>query len=187
MRTLALAVLLACAGAALVAARVAAAPALAPVDSADADSAKTPSRIYYGGGIGLSVSKRLTQIGLQPHVGYKLSPKTSLGARLRYQYFKDSRDEPTTESHSYGGGIFSRYRFARQVYGQAEFAYTQYDWSGSRGKVSVPEFLIGAGYAQPIAAKTFLTVDVMFDPIQDEDSPYRDGSPRVTTGITANF
>jgi len=187
MRTLACLVFAACAGAALAAAPVAAAPALAPVDSAGADSAKTPSRFYYGGGIGLSVSKRLTQIGLQPHVGYKLSPKTSLGARLRYEYFKDSRNEPTAESHSYGGGVFSRYRFTRQVYGQAELAFTQYDWSNSRGSVSVPSFLIGGGYAQPIAAKTYLTVDVMFDLIQDEDSPYKDGSPRVTTGITANF
>jgi hypothetical protein len=187
MRTLVFLVCMTGAAAAVAAAPAAAAPALAPVDSAAADSAKAPSRIYYGGGIGLSISKRLTQIGLQPHVGYKLSPKTSLGARLRYEYFKDSRDGQTAESHSYGGGIFSRYRFARQVYGQAEFAYTQYDWSGSRGKVSVPEFLLGGGYAQPIAAKTYLTVDVMFDLIQDEDSPYRDGSPRVTTGITANF
>lgn len=182
-------VLIACAGAALAVTPVAAAAtaALAPADSASADSAKAPSRIYYGGGIGLSISSRFTQIGLQPHVGYKLSKKTSLGARLRYEYFKDSRNQPSAESHSYGGGVFSRYRFARQAYGQAELAFMQYDWSDSRGGVSVPSFLLGGGYAQPIAPKTWLTVDVMFDLIQDENSPYRDGSPRVTTGITANF
>jgi hypothetical protein len=178
--------LLAC-GAALAAAPAAAAPALAPADSADADSTRSPSRIYYGGGIVLSISGKLTQVGLQPHVGYKLSPKASLGLRLRYDYYKDSRIQPKAESHSYGGGLFSRYRFARQVYGQAEFAFTQYDWSDSRGDASVPSFLLGGGYAQPIAPKTWLTVDVMFDLIQDEDSPHRDGSPRVTTGITANF
>jgi hypothetical protein len=188
MRTLlARLVLLACAGTALGAAPGDAAPALAPADSAGADSAQAPSRFYYGGGIGFTVSSRLTQIGLLPHVGYKLGPKTSLGARLRYEYFRDRRVEPEAESHSYGGGLFTRYRFARQVYGQAELAFMQYDWSGDPGSVSVPSFLIGGGYAQPVGPKTWLTVDVMFDLIQDENSPYRDGSPRVTTGITANF
>jgi hypothetical protein len=162
----------------------------APVDSAEADSAavaKKPSRIYYGGGIGFSIQGKVTQVGLQPHVGYKLGPKTSLGARAVYEYFKDSRVEPRSESHSYGGGVFSRYRFLPQAYGQAELAFRQYDWSDDRGNRSVPFFLLGAGYAQPIAAKTYLTIDVMFDLIQDPDSPYENGAPRVTTGISANF
>ena len=159
----------------------------APADSARADSAKVPSRIYYGGGIGLSFSSRYTVVSLQPHAGYKLSPKTSLGASLRYEYFKDSRTVPTAESHSYGAGVFSRHRFSRNVYGQAELAFTQYDWKDSRGDYSVPYFLLGAGWAQPIAPRTWLTVDVMYDLIQDENSPYLDGSPRITTGISANF
>src|SRR5687767_15310836 len=71
----------------------------APADSARADSVKAPSRVYYGGGIGFSISSRYTTISLQPHAGYKLSPKTSIGASLRYEYFKDSRIVPTAESH----------------------------------------------------------------------------------------
>ena len=67
-----------------------------------------------------------------------------------------------------------------------ELAYYQ-DWNDTRGDYSVPYFLLGAGWAQPIAPRTWLTVDVMYDLIQDENSPYLDGSPRITTGISANF
>jgi len=183
-------VLIAATGAALAVAPAVSAQALAPADSAGADSVtvRKPPRIYYGGGIGFSISSRYTTVSLQPHVGYKLTPKTSIGASLRYEYFKDSQVVPTAESHSYGGGVFSRHRFSRNVYGQAELAFTQYDWDDARGgNYSVPYFLLGAGWAQPIAPRTWLTVDVMYDLIQDENSPYRDGSPRVTTGISANF
>ena len=187
-------VLLACATIVLAAAPRAAAQALAPADSAGVDTTtapapvvKPPSRIYYGGGIGLSFSSNVTSVSVQPHVGYKLTKKTSLGASLRYEYFKDSRVVPTAESRSYGGGIFSRHRFHRQVYGAAELAFTHYDWNQGYGSSDVPYFLLGAGYAQPLSTKTWLTVDVMYDLIQDPESPYRDGSPRITTGITANF
>lgn len=158
-------------------------------DTARVDSVKkAPSRVYYGGGIGFSISSQITQISLQPHIGYKLNKKTSLGASVRYEYFKDERIIPTAESQSYGGGIFSRHRFHKQFYGQAELSFTHYDWSGGLGGSSnVPFFLLGGGYAQPLSPSTFLTVDVMYDLIQDPDSPYRDGSPRITTGITANF
>ena len=95
---------------------------------------------------------------------------------------------PTAESHSYGAGLFSRHRLTPRIYGQAELSFTQYDWNDDpRGSYTVPFFLLGAGFAQPIAPKTFLTIDVMYDLIQDPDSPYLDGSPRITTGITANF
>jgi hypothetical protein len=182
-------VLIACAGAVLAVTPDAGAQSLAPADSAATDSArlKAPPRIYYGGGIGFSISSRYTTISLQPHAGYKLTPKTSIGASLRYEYFKDSRIVPTAESHSYGAGVFSRHRFSRNVYGQAELAFTQYDWNDTRGDYSVPYFLLGVGWAQPIAPRTWLTVDVMYDLIQDENSPYLDGSPRITTGISANF
>jgi hypothetical protein len=186
---LTVAILLACVAAPSVGV-VESAPALASADSATADSAAKakPSRIYYGGGIGFSISSQITQISLQPHVGYKLNKKTSIGASVRYEYFKDERYIPTAESQSYGGGIFSRHRFHKQVYGQAELSFTHYDWSGGLGGSSnVPFFLLGGGYAQPLSPNTFLTVDVMYDLIQDPESPYRDGSPRITTGITANF
>ena len=153
----------------------------------DTTAARPPSRIYYGGALTLSISRRLTQVSVQPFVGYKLDAKASLGARASYEYFKDSRIVPSAQSHSYGGGIFSRYRFVPQAYGQVELSGIQYDWSDSRGRDFVPFFLVGGGYAQPIGPRTWLTVDVMFDLLQDEGSPYRDSTPRVTTGITANF
>jgi hypothetical protein len=79
-------VLIACAGAALAVPPAANAQALAPADSAGSDSltVRKPPRVYYGGGIGFSISSRYTTISLQPHVGYKLTPKTSIGASLRY-------------------------------------------------------------------------------------------------------
>lgn len=158
--------------------------------SADSAAAPTPgkeSRTYYGGSFTLSISGSLTQISVQPFLGYKLTPKASVGARVSYEYFDDKRITPSARSNSVGAGVFTRYRFRPEIYGSAELAFVNYHWSDARGTDLVPFFLLGGGLSQPIAPKTWLTIDVMFDLIQDSGSPYPDSTPRVTTGITTNF
>lgn len=150
-----------------------------------APAAKQPSRVYFGGSLGFSAWSNYMSIRVEPMVGYKLSPKASLGARVTYEYYKDKRVVPNRESHSYGGSVYSRYRIIPQAYAHAEFAYMSYDWTGERDWV--PYLLLGGGYSQPLAGKSYFLLEVLFDVIQDSGSPYKDWEPRVSAGVVVGF
>src|SRR3972149_2613413 len=83
------------------------------------------SRWYYGGNIGFSFWNDYFYLGVYPLVGYKVTPKLSLGAKIGYTNISDDRYEPfpALKTSNYGGSIFSRYRIIPQLYAHAEFAY----------------------------------------------------------------
>jgi len=64
--------------------------------------------IFYGGYINLSFGS-YTVIGIEPMVGYKLTPKLSTGVKVRYNYIKDDRYAQSHTTSTYGGSIFGRY------------------------------------------------------------------------------
>jgi hypothetical protein len=143
------------------------------------------SRFYYGGTIGLGFSDQITRVSVQPMLGYKLSPKASIGTRIGYEYYQDSRPEPDIVSHNYGGSAFTRYRLFPQAYAHAEFEYMSYDLGD--GRAWVPFLLLGGGYTQPISKKSQLMVEVLFDVLQDPKSPYKPWEPQVSVGVGVGF
>jgi hypothetical protein len=148
-------------------------------------SARGPSRFYFGGSIGLLLSNDFTRVSVQPMAGYKLTPKASIGSRVGYEYLKDNRTDRDFESHSYGASVFTRYMVMRQAYAHAEFQYTSYDLGTYRAWV--PFLLLGGGYAQRLSPKSQLMVEMLFDVLQDPDSPYDSGEPVVNVGVGVGF
>lgn len=140
---------------------------------------------YFGGSVGLSFYGDLISISIAPMFGYKLSPKASLGGRIGYEYYKDSGPEPDVTSNNFGAGVFSRYRFLPQFYGHAEFEYWSYDFGP--GRFWVPYLLVGGGYSQPLSPNSQFMIEVLFDLLQDPDSPYESGEPRVNVGFGVGF
>jgi hypothetical protein len=167
----------------------------APADSAEVVAeASTPppakpessgSKIYWGAAFGFSFWGDYTRIAIEPLVGYKLTPKLSLGGKIRYEYIDDRRSGVDYSSSNYGASIFSRYRVALPLYVHAEFAYMSYDYS--LGRVEVPFLLLGGGYAQPVGKNVWVFVEVLFDVIQDENSPYADWEPFTSIGVGVGF
>jgi len=47
----------------------------------------------------------------------------------------------------------------------------------------VPFLLLGGGLVQRISPRTALTVEVLFDVLQDDNSPYDSGEPFVSVGV----
>jgi len=155
-------------------------------DTSSVAPSKKESRLYYGGSIGFSLSGRILWLNIQPLLGYKLTPKASVGARLNYQYVSDRRFNPAVTSLDYGASLFSRYRVHPQLYGLTEFEYVSIDLGEKRELV--PFLLIGAGYVQRLAPKTSLTTEVLIDLLQDERGRlYRNQGPRVNVGIGVGY
>ena len=156
------------------------------------------SKWYYGGNIGFSFWNDYFYLGVYPLVGYKVTPKLSLGAKVGYAYISDDRYEPfpALKTSNYGGSLFSRFRIIPQLYAHAEFAYWSYENISSFNTLEntynterywIPYLLLGGGFSQNIGPNTWAFVEVLFDVINDENSPYESGDPFISFGVGVGF
>lgn len=142
--------------------------------------------IFYGGYINLSFGDYMV-IGIEPMIGYKVTPKLSAGVKLRYDYIRDDRYPTTFTTSTYGGSVFGRYLVTPKFYAQAEAATYSYEYYYSGDRDWVPFLLVGGGYIQPLSERTWLNVQILFDIVQDEKSPYDDWQPFFSIGVGAGF
>lgn len=149
-----------------------------------------PSKVYYGGQLGLSFGSYF-RLAIIPMVGYKVSPRFHIGGTIGYSYTKDSRYEnATVTSHNFGGSVFTRYLIVGGLYGHAEFAYWSYKYQTENlegDRTWVPFLLVGGGYILPVSPSTALFVEVLWDVLRDENSPYSGSDPFISIGVGVGF
>jgi len=161
----------------------------APEAPPPAKSSSGPSRIYYGGTLGFNFGD-YTRFSIAPLVGYRLAKRWSVGGKGIYEYIKDKRYETDVTSHNYGGSLFTRFRPHPRFYLHGEYAYMSYEWQTSNltsERQWVPFLLLGGGYVQPISPRASLFVEVLFDVLQDGNSPYEEWNPWISIGVAAGF
>jgi len=164
-------------------------PAAAPAAAAPAAaaSASAPNdRIYYGGTVTLSFGST-TRIGVFPMLGYKLTPKISGGVEVGYEYLSYNSNQ---SSSNYGGGVFGRYRVGRNLYAYGEYRTINYEifsTSSSSSREWVPALLLGGGYSRSLGGRTSVYAEVLFDVLQDDNSPYKTWEPVVNFGVATGF
>lgn len=143
--------------------------------------------LYFGGNFNFTIGN-YTSIGVWPLIGYKVTPKLSFGLQPGYEYLKynPGGGGRTIETSNYGIRTFARYRIIPEAYAHVEYAAINFEsWDSER--VWVPFLFVGGGYAQQIGGNTFAYVQLLFDVINDENSPYRSGEPFWSVGIIAGF
>jgi hypothetical protein len=147
-------------------------------------------KVYFGGYANLSFGK-YTVIGFEPLIAYKLFPRFSIGGKFSYQYAKNKNYSPAREGSNYGISVFTRLRIARRFYAHVEFSemnYKIYDALGEDSRREWISFLyIGGGFSQPISKRTSLNAEVLWDVLQDDDSPYKTVEPFFNVGIVVGF
>ena len=144
-------------------------------------------RVYYGGTLGVAFGEP-TRVGIFPMIGFKATKKLSFGGKIGYEYLKyDNIDG----FNNYGGSLFTRYRPVPRLYGHAEYQWISTEFVdtqfGENDRDVVPYLLVGGGLVQPISPTTAGYVEVLFDVIQDENSPYDSGEPIINFGVTVGF
>jgi hypothetical protein len=147
------------------------------------------SRMYFGGTVGLSFGDYF-RISVQPLVGYRVTPKFSVGGKVGYEYIKDKRYSETFTSNNYGGSVFSRYRIVPPVYAHGEFAYISYEYKTSEvssDRSWVPFLFLGGGYVQSMGRNASVFFEVLFDVLQSDKSPYKDWEPFISVGVGVGF
>lgn len=152
-------------------------------------AAPEEKRMFFGGSIGMTFGD-YTRLSIQPLIGYQLTPKASTGVKFIYEYIKDKRYTPELTANNYGGSLFGRLRFIPNAYAHAEFAYISYEFqtfSGASTRDEVPFLFLGGGMVQRISPNASAYVEVLFDVLQDNKSPYDDWEPFVSVGVMAGF
>ena len=145
--------------------------------------------MYYGGYANFSFGE-YTLIGIEPLIAYKLFPKFSVGGKLSYEYVKDKRYDTDHESSNYGVSVFARRRFFRRLYAHIEFSemnYKLYDSLGNSSREWIPFLYLGGGASLPVSKRTSVNVEVLWDLIQNDDSPYKTVQPFFNVGIGVGF
>ena len=152
-------------------------------------SGKRNEKVYYGGYANFSFGN-YTQIGFEPLIAYKIFPRFSIGGKLSYQYVKDKRYETDYEASNYGVGLFARRRFFKRLYAHIEYSemnYKLYDSQGDSRRSWVSFLYLGGGISLPVSKTTSVNAEVLWDLIQDNDSPYKTMQPFFNVGIGVGF
>jgi hypothetical protein len=142
-------------------------------------------KFFYGGNVGASFGS-YTMVGIYPLIGYNISPRFSVGVKFIYQYIADKRYAETYTTSNYGGSLFARFRVIPPLYLHAEYSQMSYDLYnvlGESSRTSVPFVFVGAGYRQNLGGAVWLNAQVLFDVLQDSNSPYSSWEPFFSLGF----
>src|SRR5690606_218167 len=116
-----------------------------------------------------------------PHVGYRLTPSTDVGAGPFFQYSAYRR----TGYASYGGRAFARQMVISNFFAQAEYEYLNTEdpevivtEPGSE-RINVNSLFLGAGYYGGISGRMRVHLAVLFNVLDNDFKPYRDPVIRI--------
>jgi len=151
------------------------------------------NKFYFGGNLGFTLGS-YTSISIWPMIGYKITPKFSAGIQPGYDYIKYNFNGNNYETSNYGLKVFTRYRIIPQFYLQAEYDYINYEiynWNPPADPVSsrafVPFLLLGGGLSQQLGDNSWVYIQILFDVLQDANSPFSSGEPFYSIGFGFGF
>ena len=158
--------------------------------------------LFTGGSISMSISDHYFLAGVNPVIGYELAKWVDGGLAINYIH-TSQRDYYSTaklRQNLYGAGVFTRIYPVRFLFvqGQVEQNFIRNKFlPGNSGAQSFTQheaatsLLVGAGYTTgryPGSGNTYGYFAVLFDVLDDPDSPYRafdnDPSNPYSTGTT---
>lgn len=154
------------------------------------------SRLFVGGGLnGGSLFNGGYFVAGSPTVGYRFTDRLHAGISFGVTYFRTSfpynnyntaASEKYIESgFHYSPSLFVRYFPIDVVFLQASPEYNSFRYFDDPGvdyntgllvpnpqRLNIMSFLVGGGYAQRLGENTYMMISVMYDLVQNPNSPY---------------
>ena len=134
------------------------------------------------------VLRRCDSAGHLSHDRLQVHAKLSLGVEVGYEWLKyDNFDET---ANNYGWSIFGNYRIIPALYAHAEYQMINYEIFTSpttSDRQWVPFLLVGGGFSKLVGKNAWAYVEVLFDVLNDNNSPYEDGEPIISVGVGVGF
>lgn len=151
-------------------------------------------KVYVGGGLDFGISSYSTILGIAPIVGYRLSPSFDVGLRAVYSYYRYNDSYIKYSTSNYGAGFFARYYlyFFSDLYLHAEYEALNYEQVylntallevDHKERIWSSSFFVGGGYRQWIGQHAFVGITVLWNLLDDINSPYTNPIFRIGVGV----
>ena len=148
------------------------------------------NRLIVGGGLGGGSLQGGYIFSVTPSIGYRITDRFHAGINLGYFYSKQKVLTDNIGSfyqqnnRVVSTALFARYfpldvvflqvnpelNFSNQKY--KEFYAFQNETFENNNKNTIPAMLVGGGYAQRLGGNSYMMISVMYDIIQNPNSPY---------------
>ncbi len=141
-------------------------------------------KVFIGGGLGAQFGEQ-TVINISPVVGYRITEKIHAGIGVTYEYFHYRRDFYDLETNIFGGSVFGRYYFTKNLFGHGEFEYLNleaFDYYPTR-RVDVESLLAGGGYIQRFGQNSGILIMLLYNFTESQYTPYQNPIIRIGVNI----
>lgn len=173
-----------------------------------------PDRLIFGGWGLFGIGSGITNIGVTPILGYKITDQFSAGIGFGYQYlhiknYNTVITDPTTgaeeykplQANIYSPSVWARHIIWNNVFAHAEYEhnifsqtsytndytkYGEYPIIKDKQSINVPCMLVGAGLRQPLGDRASIVFMALYDVLQDKNSPYRN-TIAIRLGVNFGF
>lgn len=146
------------------------------------------SHLFFGGGLGLQFGT-VTLIEVSPLIGYKITPKFSIGLSPTYKYYSyNYTGYGKISTNVYGGSIFSRYFIFENIFAHVEFETLAYNTREPYQPTYMQQFnslFVGGGYNQRIGGNSAMYILVLWNLNDTPDSPYI--NPVIRVGFSVGL
>ena len=147
------------------------------------------TRLIVGGGLGGGSLQGGYIFSVTPSVGYMLTDRLHAGINLGYFYSRQKIPYSDGSHELFKNRVISTSLYARyfpldaiflQISPELNFAKTKYEYyyaltdetTTENLTNTIPAFLVGGGYAQRLGGNSYMMISVMYDLVQNPNSPY---------------
>ncbi|MBP6456555.1 MAG: hypothetical protein KA275_07490 [Chitinophagaceae bacterium] len=152
------------------------------------------SPVYFGGSIGFQPFEKAYLFSIAPILAARIQRRTHLGISPTYQYYREKIVVPITsidstthilEASSWNVSVFLRYFYYNRFFLHLEPELINYKeitnlyYDNQQKKVvevssrnNTFALLTGLGYVQPIGEQSIFVITVLYDVLQQENTPY---------------
>ena len=146
------------------------------------------SHLFFGGGLGLQFGS-ITLIEISPIVGYKITPKFSIGLSPTYKYYSyNYTGYGKVNTNVFGGSIFSRYFIFENIFAHVEYETLAYNTKEPNQPTYMQQynsFFVGGGYNQRIGGNSAMFILVLWNLNDTQYSPY--SNPVIRVGFSVGL
>jgi len=136
-------------------------------------------RVTVGGGLGATIGD-ITYFEIAPTFGYYLTDNILVGMGGTYIYY--SNNIYNYKTNMYGANVFTQYLFNNMpVLAHAETALMNYESFTREKRITTTAVLLGGGLKQDFGGRSYLSILILWDINETEDSFYP--NPIIRAGI----
>jgi hypothetical protein len=147
------------------------------------------ANLFLGGSLSFGFGTDNFNVGGSPEIGYSLNKWLDAGVlvNLNYNYTKADPyydGNISFKSFNYGGGVFARayvlpflFFTVQPEYNWIDYTYTDMNFNPStttKYNTTAPSLLLGIGYGRRVVGQSGFYIALLFDALDNVNSPYND-------------